>query len=394
MSERTRSLQQIRADFLPYALPLIGEEEIAEVVDTLRSGWLTTGPKTRAFEEAVAEFVGAPHAVAVNSNTAGLHISLAAHDIGQGDEVIVPSLTFCATANVVHHLGARPVLVEVRDDFNIDPEAVAAAVTPRTKAIMPVHYAGQPADLDDLQAIADRHGLIVLEDAAHAIGVAYRGRQIGTISRTATFSFYATKNLTTGEGGMVACADEALAARLRRLALHGMSRDAWKRYSATGSWYYEVLEAGFKYNMTDLQASIGLHQLKRLPAFNARRLAIADRYDAAFRTLPLELPIRHADRDQNFHLYVIRLRPEALRIERAAFIDRLREHGIGTSVHYVPVHMHPFYAERYGYRPDDLPRTRALYEQMISLPLYPRMTDTDVEDVITAVAAICEETAA
>ena len=380
-----------RADFLPYSLPLIGEEEIAEVVDTLRSGWLTTGPKTRRFEEAVAAFTGAKHCVAVSSNTAGLHLQLAAHDIGPGDEVIVPSLTFCSTANVVQHLGARPVLVEVRADFNIDPYAVRAAITPRTRAVMPVHYAGQPADMDELHAIAKAARIEVLEDAAHAIGVSYRGRQVGTLSRAATFSFYATKNLTTGEGGMIALDDDDLAVRLRRLALHGMSRDAWKRYTATGSWYYEVLEAGYKYNMTDLQASLGLHQLNRLRGFNASRLSIADRYDAAFQGLPLRVPIRHADREHNFHLYVILLELDGLRIDRASFIDRLTARQIGASVHYVPVHMHPAYATQFGYRPEDLPLTRDLYERMISLPLYPRMTERDVQDVIDAVADICRE---
>ena len=383
-----------RESFLPYALPLIGEEEIAEVVDTLRSGWITTGPKTKRFEDAFAAYVGAPHAIAVASNTAGMFLSLVAEGIGPGDEVIVPSLTFCSTANVVIHVGARPVLVDCGEDFNLDPEAVSRAMTPRTKAIVPVHYAGQPCDMDEILTIAARHGVPVLEDAAHAVGVRYRGRKIGSIGRTTTFSFYATKNLATGEGGMITVADEALAVRLRRLALHGMSRDAWKRYSATGSWFYEVIEPGYKFNMTDLQAALGIHQLAKVDGFNARRVAMANAYDAAFAGLPLELPVRRAERDHNFHLYVVRLRLEALRVDRAAFIERLRERNVGTSVHYVPVHMHPFYRDRFGFEPSDFPRTFDAYERMISLPLYPRMSGRDQQDVIDAVRQICEEEAA
>jgi dTDP-4-amino-4,6-dideoxygalactose transaminase len=379
----------VRESFLPYALPELGDAEIDEVVDTLRSGWLTTGPKTQRFERDFAEFTGARHAIAVNSNTAGLEASLAALGVGPGDEVIVPSLTFCATANVVVHRGATPVLVDCRDDFNLDPAAVARAITPRTKVIMPVHYAGQPADLDELVAIADAHGLPLVEDAAHAVGVRYRGRAIGTIGRATVFSFYATKNLTTGEGGMITTDDDALAADLRRWVLHGMSRDAWKRYTAAGSWYYEVLEPGYKFNMTDLQASLGLHQLRRLPGFHDRRRAIADRYDAAFADLPLDLPIRHADREQNWHLYVVRLRLEALTTDRAGVIEALKAHNIGTSVHYVPVHLHPYYRDALGHAPTDFPVTHALWERIVSLPLYPRMTDGDVDDVIAAVRDVC-----
>lgn len=380
----------IRTAFLPYALPSIGEEEIAEVVDTLRSGWLTTGPKVKRFEDAFAASVGAAHAIAVNSNTVGLTAALAAHDVGPGDEVLLPSLTFCATANVVVHLGATPVLCECGEDGNLDVADAASRVTERTRAIMPVHYGGQAADLDAVRALAARHGLAVIEDAAHAAGIGYRGVPVGTGSPATVFSFYATKNLTTGEGGMITTDDDALAARLRRLVLHGMSRDAWKRYSATGSWYYEVLEPGFKANMTDLQASLGLHQLDRLPSFNARRAAIASRFDAAFADLPLTLPVQHPDRDRNWHLYHIRLRLAELGVDRDAFIDVLRARQIGTSVHYVPVHMHPYYRDRFGYRPEDLPATAAFYAGLLSLPCYPRMTDDDVADVIDAVRAACE----
>jgi dTDP-4-amino-4,6-dideoxygalactose transaminase len=254
---------------------------------------------------------------------------------------------------------------------------------------MPVHYGGQACDLAAVRALAARHDLVVIEDAAHAAGIRYRGVPVGTGSPAVVFSFYATKNLTTGEGGMITTDDAQLADRMRRLALHGMSRDAWKRYAATGSWYYEVLEPGFKANMTDLQASIGLHQLARLPAFNARRAEIADRFDAAFASLPIALPVRHVDRDRNWHLYAIRLRLADLPCDRAGFIDALRERQIGTSVHYIPLHLHPFYRERFGYRPEDLPATTAFYEGLVSLPCYPRMHDDDVADVIDAVHAVC-----
>jgi dTDP-4-amino-4,6-dideoxygalactose transaminase len=379
----------MRDAFLPYALPSLGEEEIAEVVDTLRSGWLTTGPKTQRFEREFAEFVGVKHAIAVNSATAGLRASLAAIDVGPEHEVIVPSMTFCATANVVVHAGARPVLVDCGEDFNIDPEAVARAITPRTRAIIPVHFGGQPANMDELIAIADRAGVDLLEDAAHAIGVNYRGRPVGTIGKTASFSFYATKNLTTGEGGMITTNDDAVAERLRRLVLHGMSRDAWARYTATGSWYYEVVEAGFKMNMTDVQSSIGLHQLARVNGFNARRAEIAARYDRAFRSLPLVLPIRHDDRVHNWHLYVVQLEPDRLELDRGEFIKALAARNIGTSVHFIPVHMHPYYRDRFGYAEEDLPLTARLYRNAVSLPLYPKMSDRDVRDVIEAVIETC-----
>ena len=341
-----------RKSFLPYALPSIGEEEIAEVVDSLRSGWITMGPKVKRFEAAFAEYVGAPYAVAVNSCTAGLQIALHAFGIGPGDEVIVPTITFCATANVVVQLGARPVLVDVGEDLNISPEAVEAAITPNTKAIMPVHYGGQACDLQRIYEIAARHGLAVVEDAAHAVATRYQGRLIGASfddrfprppARATVFSFYATKNLATGEGGMLTVDDGALAERCRRLSLHGMSRDAWQRYTSAGAWYYEVVEPGYKQNMTDVQASIGIHQLRRIDEFTRIRGEYAAIYDRMFGDVEeMRLPVRHTDRNHTFHLYPVWFSSERLRIGRDDIIKALTRCNIGTSVHFIPVHMHPY----------------------------------------------------
>ncbi len=420
------TLTPTRTAFLPYCLPSIGEEEIAEVVDSLRSGWITTGPKTKRFEAAFAAYTGARHAIAVNSCTAALHLSLAAHDIGPGDEVIVPTLTFCSTANVVEHLGATPVLVDVDEDGLVTATAIANAITAKTRAIIPVHYAGQSVDLDPILDLARHHQIPVIEDAAHAAGTHYKGRQIGTHGCAVCFSFYATKNMTTGEGGIVTTNDDDLAARLRLLALHGMSRDAWNRYTASGSWFYEVIEPGYKDNMTDIQAALGLHQLAKLETFIAQRRAMADRYANALRNLPgIILPkeiqpstppaptsdaSRHARSEakpsqgsaranegladqtthpsapnrHTWHLYPIQL----TRFDRALFIDALKERNIGASVHFIPVHRHPFYRDRYGYLPSQFPSAEQLYAGMVSLPLYPKMTEADEQDVLNAVREI------
>ncbi len=390
-----------RKTFLPYALPSIGEAEIAEVVDSLRSGWITMGPKVKRFEAAFAEYVGAPHAVAMNSCTAGLQIALHALGIGPGDEVIVPTITFCATANVVVLLGATPVLVDVGDDLNIDPAAVEAAITPKTRAIMPVHYGGQACDLERIYALAARHNLAVVEDAAHAVASEYRGRRIGSAfderwarpaGRATVFSFYATKNLATGEGGMLTTDDPQLADRCRRLALHGMSRDAWQRYTSAGSWYYEVIEPGYKQNMTDIQASIGIHQLQRIDEFTAVRQRYAAMYDAALGDLPeVQLPVRHGDRNHTFHLYPVRFQTERLTAGRDEIIEELARCNIGTSVHFIPVHLHPYYRDAYGYAPGDFARAARIYAEMISLPLYPAMSEDDVASVYHAVRAIVGE---
>jgi dTDP-4-amino-4,6-dideoxygalactose transaminase len=376
----------MRSQFLPYCLPLIGDEEITEVVDSLRAGWVTTGPKVKRFEDDFAAYIGTRHAIAVNSCTAALQIALTALHIGSSDEVIVPTLTFCATANVVVHCGATPVIVDVDSNFNISLAAVKAALSPCTRAIIPVHYAGLSCELDELHSLADPLGIEVIEDAAHAAGSEYRGRKIGTHSRAVAFSFYATKNMTTGEGGMITTSDDQLAARMRLLALHGMSRDAWKRYTQAGSWYYEVLEAGYKNNMTDIQASLGIHQLRRLESFIARRQEIALAYDKAFSHMPeIILPPRLPDRNHVFHLYPIRLAPEALCLDRTQFMDELRNRNIGTSVHFIPLHRHPFFRDRYACRPEQFAQAEEIYAGLLSLPLYPLMTDRDVADVINAV---------
>ncbi|NLF11230.1 MAG: DegT/DnrJ/EryC1/StrS aminotransferase family protein [Anaerolineaceae bacterium] len=384
----------MRAAFLPYALPSIGEEEIAEVVDSLRSGWLTSGPKVRRLEGELAAYLGARHALAVSSCTAALHIALTALGIGPGDEVVVPTMTFCSTANVVVHLGARPVLVDVGPDLNVTPEVIEAALTPHTRAIVPVHYGGQPCDLEAIHALAARHGLPIVEDAAHAIGARFRDQKIGSDALAAPrsitcFSFYAIKNMTTGEGGAIATADDGLAETMRLLTLHGMSRDAWKRYTGAGSWYYEVVLPGYKDNMTDIQAALGIHQLQKLEGFIETRRRYARLYDEAFVDLPeVEVPIVRPGRCHVYHLYPILLSLERLAIDRAQFIEELRSRGIGTSVHFVPVHLHPFYARQFGYRPGDLPCAEALYSRLISLPLYPAMSVTDVADVIHAVGDV------
>ena len=441
----------MRTEFLPFSLPTIGDEEIAEVADSLRSGWVTPGPKTKQFETQFADYVGCQQAIATHSCTGGMHVALAAVGIGPGDEVIVPAMTFCSTANVVVHVGAKPVLVDVLDDFLISPEAVRNAITPRTKAIMPVHYGGQPCDLEAIYEIAAERGLAVIEDAAHSVGAEYRGHKLGSDdlpiegargpspspggryavasegrgarlgdrkSSTATigsedaepqnselktensksltpfahatvFSFYANKNMTTGEGGMIAVNDDTLADTMRPLTLHGMSHDAWKRHSDIGSWYYEVVALGYKYNMSDLQAAIGIHQLKKLERFIEARRRLAGLYDEAFSEIPEVLsPILHPDRRHVYHLYAVRLDRERLKIDRAQFMKGLKARNIGGSVHFIPVHLHPLYQERFGYRKGAFPNAEKLYSQEISLPLFPRMTEEDVGDVIAAMKEI------
>lgn len=376
----------MRKAFLSYNPPTIGDDERSEVMDTLQSPWVTTGPKTKAFEAALQDYLQAPAVVALNSCTAGLHVALVALGVGPGDEVIVPAMTFCATANVVEHVGARPVLVDVcPDTLTLSPDAVRAAITPRTKVLLPVHYAGHPVQMDEMDALADRHGLAILEDAAHAISSRYKGRLIGSRPNLAAFSFYATKNLTTVEGGCLT-GDPALVEKSRIIGHHGMNRDAWKRFDRSGSWYYEVVLPGFKYNMTDMQASIGLQQLRRLEGFQKRRREVVARYKAGLKDLAaLELPVEHPWAESSWHLYVIRLREGSLRIDRNTFIDELKSRNIGTSVHYLPVHMHPFYRDKYGYRPEDNPVAADAYQRMLSLPLHAGLMDEDVDDVIQAV---------
>ncbi|MCC6626738.1 MAG: DegT/DnrJ/EryC1/StrS family aminotransferase [Chloroflexi bacterium] len=377
----------MRQSFLAFSPPSIGQDEIDEVIDTLRSAWITTGPKTRRFEDEFAALAGVPHALAVNSCTAAMHLALAAWGVGQGDEVITTPYTFCSTVNVVLHQGARPVLVDVCDgDLTLDPDRLEAAITPRTRVVLPVHLGGQPCRMDDILAIAARYGLKVLEDAAHATGATYRGRPVGNLGDATAFSFYATKNLTTAEGGMLTTADAELADRTRLLALHGMSRDAWKRYGQDGAWHYDVVAPGFKYNMTDIQASLGLHQLRRLPVLQARRAAVAARYTAGLADLTaLRLPVARPEVEHAWHLYVIRVQPGAIRIDRAAMIEELHRRNIGTSVHFIPLNHHPYYQSALGWRPGQFPVAEAAYAGAISLPLHPGLSDGDVDDVIDAV---------
>jgi perosamine synthetase len=376
-----------RADWLPFHLPSIGEEEIAEVVDTLRSGWVTTGAKTQRLERDLAERLGVPSALALASGTAALHIGLRVCGVQPGDEVVVPTYTFTATAEVVTYLGARPVLADVDPvTCNVTAELLDRVVSKRTRAVMPVHVAGLPCDMDPIMTLARARGIAVVEDAAHALPASYKRRKIGTIGDATAFSFYATKNVTTGEGGALTVADPSRMDEARILALHGISRDAWKRYSAAGTWRYEVMESGYKYNLSDLASSLGIHQLRKLDAFHARRLALVKHYHEGFRDLaavrvPPELP----GSEHGWHLYMLRLQPDALSIGRDQFIEELRARNIGTSVHFIPLHLHPYYQRAWGYRAGDFPGAEAAFANAVSLPLYPAMRESDVDDVLEAV---------
>ena len=382
--------------FLPFALPDIGDDEIAEVVDTLKSGWITTGPKAKRFEQAFAEFlgqnggVGQIECIAVNSATAGLHLALEAIGLGPGDEVITTTHTFTATAEVVRYLGADVKLVDIDPaTLNIDVAAIEAAITPKTKAILPVHYAGLAVDMLAILDIARRHGLRVIEDAAHALPTTLEKELIGTLGSDATvFSFYANKTMTTGEGGMLVTRNAELAKRARIMRLHGMSRDAFDRFTAkVPSWYYEIVAPGFKYNLTDIAAALGLHQLKRLRGFQVRREAIAARYFDAFADLPLILPPRAPDGDvHSWHLFVLRL-SDAAPVSRDRFVERMFAQGIGCSVHYVPLHQHPYWRDRYGLTPHMFPESQKAFERTVTIPLYTAMTDAQVERVLHAVRA-------
>jgi dTDP-4-amino-4,6-dideoxygalactose transaminase len=392
----------VRTDFLPFSPPSIGEEEIAEVVATLHTPWITTGPKTRRFEEQFAEFIGTEGALAVSSCTDAMLIALAALGIGEGDAVFVPTMTFCATANVVEHLKATPVLVDCdATTMNIDPTLLARAVEQtlaegrlRPRAVMPVHFAGRPCDMVPIVELARRHDLAVVEDAAHALPARHDGRTVGAplegVTWATAFSFYATKNLATAEGGMLTGSPDLLEeAALWRL--HGMSRDAWNRYGKGGSWYYEVVRPGFKCNMTDITAAIGLHQLERLEGFQRRREAVVAAYQEGLSGLAqVELPPPAGDDTHAWHLYVMKLHLERLRIDRAAFIDEMTDRNIGTSVHFIPVHAHPWYQERLGHTETSFPVAWQEYQRTVSLPLHPGLSDADVADVIEAVTAVAQ----
>lgn len=377
--------------FIPFALPDIGEEEIAEVADSLRSGWLSTGPKTKKFEEQFAAYLGGGlHAVAVSSATAGLHLAVEAIGIQPGDEVIVPTHTFTATAEVVRYMGADPVFVDIEpNSYCLDPAAVEAAVSTRTRAIIPVHYAGLAADMAAMIDIAKRHRLAIIEDAAHAFPTRTLGSLVGTLDTDSTvFSFYATKTIATGEGGMLVTRREDIARRSRVMRLHGIDRDAFDRYtSSKPAWYYEVIAPGYKYNMTDIAASIGLQQLRKANHFHQRRSALAHRYDEALRDLPARLPPRRKSDTHAWHLYVILLTHDAS-VGRDELIRRMFERGIGLSVHYVPLHQQPYWREYYALRAEKFPVSQSLFESGVSLPLYTRMSDSDQERVIDALRDI------
>lgn len=393
----------MRKNFLSFSPPLIGEEEINEVVDTLRSEWITTGPKVKRFERDFAQFVHAPDALAVSSCTAALHLSLLALGIGAGDAVITTPLTFCSGIHVIEHVGATPILSDVEPDtLNLDPDGVRRQIDlaetklgRRVKAIMPVHLYGHPCDRDAILKVAAEYHLAVIEDAAHALPAAYHSRPIGSVSPSDSvpvltcFSFYATKNLTTAEGGMLT-GHKGLLDQARLWSLHGMDHDAWQRYGANGSWHYDVICPGFKYNMTDMQAALGIWQLRKLPQFHARRIAIAQRYNSVFRSCAeLEIPTERGDVQHGWHIYVLRLRDQAP-VLRDRFILEMRDRNIGCSVHFIPAHLHRYYREKYRYKPGQFPVAMNEYQRMVSLPLSPGMTDEDVEDVISAVLDIVQ----
>lgn len=376
--------------FLVFGAPVIGDAEIREVVKTLKSGWIGTGPKVARFEDAMRVYKGARYAAAVNSCTAALHLSILAAGIGPGDEVITTALTFCATVNAIIHSGATPVLADVEPhSMNIDPDDIKRKISPRTRAIVPVHFAGRPCAMDAIMAIAKKRNLTVIEDCAHAIETQYKGKNAGTFGDFGCLSFYVTKNIITGEGGMVLSKNEAAISRIKTLALHGMSKDAWKRFSDEGYKHYEVVEAGFKYNMTDLQAAIGLHQLQRIDSYWRKRKRIWKRYVAAFQDLPLEIKdydkprCRHA-----YHLFTIFVSRDRCGISRDEFLTEMTRNNIGIGVHYLSIPEHPFYQKKFGWKPGDFPHAMKTGRETVSLPLSAKLTDDDVDDVIRAVKKI------
>ena len=383
----------MQTSFLPFHIPDIGEDEIQAVVETLRSGWLTTGPKVRQFEEDFARYIGCRHAVAVNSATSALHLALEAVGIKAGDEVLVPTLTFAATAAVVLHLQAKPRLVDCRPEtLNLDPDQIERAITAKTRAIIPVHISGLPCEMGRILEIAKAHNLRVIEDAAHALPARFQEQRVGTIGDITCFSFYATKTITTGEGGMATTENPEWAERMRIMGLHGISKDAWKRYTAEGSWYYEILSPGYKYNLTDLAAAIGIQQLKKCDQFWQARQRIAALYTEGFQDMPeITTPALAREGQHAWHLYILQLNLERLRISRNEFVELLKQYQIGTSVHFIPLHLHPYYRETFGYRPQDLPQASAAFERIVSLPLYPKMTEAQVQHVISAVREIVRQ---
>ena len=388
-------MTKVKEHIVPFHQADVGEEEAQAAADVIRSGWLTMGPKTIEFEQKFASYVGAKHAIGVSSCTAALHLALDAIGLKQGDEVLVPTTTFTSTAEVVAYFKAKPVLVDVDEvSLCMDSADAERRITKKTRAVISVHYAGQPCDMDTIQDMANRHGLRVIEDAAHSLPASYHGVRVGTISELTAFSFYATKTLTTGEGGMVTTNNDDLATRIRMMRLHGIGRDAWKRYSAEGSWYYEVLDSGFKYNLTDIQSAIGIVQLAKCDSMNAARGQIAARYSKEFaRERALEVPTVADDRTSAWHLYVLRLNLGEISITRSEMIEKLKERGIGTSVHFIPLHMHPYYRKTYGYCAEDFPVASRQYERYLSLPIFSGMTLAQVDYVIESVLEIIKAVA-
>ena len=376
-------------NFLVFGAPRISEAEVDEVAASLRSGWLGTGPKVMKFQDDFAEYKGAPYAVAVNSCTAALHLSMLAEDLKPGDEVITTPLTFCATVNAIIHAGAIPVLADVDSQtMNIDPVQVRAKITPRTRVILPVHFAGRPCEMDQLCEISETHRIALIEDCAHAVETEYKGREAGTFGDFGCFSFYVTKNITTAEGGMILAREQEQAARIRTLALHGMSQDAWKRFSDTGYNHYQVIEAGFKYNMTDLQAAIGIHQLRRVHEFWKRREELWNYYNRELVDLPIALPADpESDTVHGYHLYTILIDEDKAGIRRDDFLTAMHARHIGTGVHYMSIPEHPYYRERFAWRPEDYPNAMRIGRQTVSIPLSPKLTNKDAADVVDAVSA-------
>jgi dTDP-4-amino-4,6-dideoxygalactose transaminase len=380
----------MRKDFLIFGSPRIEEDEIQEVVDSLRTSWLGTGPKVAKFEEMFREYIGVNYAVAVHSCTAALHLSMIASGIGPGDEVITTPMTFAATANSIIHTGGVPVFVDVdRSTMTIDPAKIEQAITAKTKAIIPVHFAGRACDIDAINTIAQKYSIKIIHDAAHAIETEWNGKKIGSFNHMTAYSFYSTKNVVTGEGGMVTTNDKGIAEKIKVFALHGMTKDAWKRFSDSGYKHYQIIYPGFKYNMMDLQAALGIHQLSKVEKYSVRRKKIWDRYNEAFKNLPVILPApvskntRHA-----YHLYTLILKTEQLSITRDEFMNRMYQNNIGTGVHYTALHLHPYYVERFGFKQGDFPNAEYIGERTVSIPLSAKLTDEDVEDVIFAVQSI------
>jgi len=380
----------VRATFLPFHQPTIDSDDERAVLEALRSGWITTGPKTKDFERTFAAYTGAAHCVAVNSCTAALHLALEAVGVGPGDEVITSPVTFASTANVIVHRGAQPVFVDVdADTLNIDPSAIEAAITPRTKAVIPVDFAGQPCELDDIMTIARGRGLTVIEDAAHAVGAEFKGRRVGSVADLTAFSFYATKNITSGEGGALTTNRSEWAERVQIMALHGISRDAWKRYGTSGYAHWDILAPGYKYNMFDLQGALVSSQLAKIDSFQRRRIALKARLDAGLRDVPeISFPVERGSRGHAHHLYPIIVRVEALSADRDTIMNAIQAENVGIGVHFRAVHLHPYYEQTFGFRRGMFPRAEYYSDRTISLPLYPRMTDADADDVVAAVRKV------